>query len=243
MDATAQSTKGATALIFDFFICNSSLPILVLSNDNDSCNNKPLLNIHILYINKKFPKDLVGKLDMTDTSSNKQKKIDIYWDTEDYGRKYQGFNFGYVVLTHYIAIRHAVRDRSANLSFFPPCFPPLPPFLSLVHFSFLLFFLSLLFLPFLNLFLCFSFLACFLPFILFFLSLPPSPFPSLSPSRYSSLWPGFNCPWLGYNCSSSINLQLTNSDIEKLCENLCLIKKFSDYSVDVEYLYYPCELY
>ena len=78
MDATAQSTKGATALIFDFFICNSSLPILVLSNNNDSCNNKPLLNIHILYINKKFPKDLVGKLDMTDTSSNKQKKIDIY---------------------------------------------------------------------------------------------------------------------------------------------------------------------
>ena len=156
---------------FWFFICNSSLPILVFSNNNDSCNNKPLSNIHILYINKKFPKDLVGKLDMTDTSSNKQKKIDIYWDTEDYGRKYQGFNFGYVVLTHYIAIRHVVRDRSANLSFFPPCFPPLPPFLSLVPFSFLLFFLSLLFLPFLNLFLCFSFLPCFLPFILFFLSL------------------------------------------------------------------------
>ena len=30
---------------FWFFICNSSLPILVFSNNNDSCNNKPLSNI------------------------------------------------------------------------------------------------------------------------------------------------------------------------------------------------------
>lgn len=112
---------------------------------------------------------------MTDTSSNKQKKKLTYTEIQKTMEgNTRGFNFGYVVLTHYITIRHVVKNRSADLSFLCSLLSPSSTLPFICSFCLPSFFL---FLPSLICSFAFSFLACFLPFILFFLSLPASPFP------------------------------------------------------------------